>query len=772
MNYRHFFPTLVSSVLVLTSCSNNNIAGITDTGNPPNGQVRIAAANGEIRVSARKGARVSAYQEDYQPHVDNGYSSTVFLDNADSCTFSSLGSAVYNVLVWDSSAGLASFTTGIPANPSADIAVLDTLDSTASISGTVKHNNAPMDSTLVYVPGSPFFDKTDDQGSFSLSHAPAGTLTIRAYQGDMDKSVSNDMVFAGDTTASVNPNSAVSIDIAVDKKSEDAAKARRVIIIHSTDLSTWKKDAYSISSVSVLNDVMTVEVSYGGGCKKHEFNLLVVREETSENRARMVLSHNGNDDACEAAITRELRFDLTPLKQAFPNCTIMSLELDGYDGIPVPEFRPQNPASKKVSISATDGEIRVRARKGVRVSAYHEDYQPHVDSGYSSTVILDNADSCTFSSLGSAVYHVLVWDSSAGLASFTMAIPVNPSTDIAVLDTLDSTASISGTVKHNDAPMDSALVYVPGSPFFDQTDDQGSFSLGHAPAGTLTIRAYQGDMDQSVSSDMVLAGDTAISANPNSPVSVDIVVDKKSDRAAKSERVVFIDSTDLASWKRDACTISNVSICSDVITVQVSYSGGCKTHEFNLLVLEERSTESHSRLVLSHNSNDDGCEAAITRELHFDLTPLKQAFPNSKTMSLTLEDYTTFPSPQFHPNNLPMAPVFVDSTGFTNWKRDDYDFVKASICNDVLKLTITYGGGCNDHDFDLLVSPVIIKTKPPQMGIVLAHNSNDDLCKALLGQELLFNFTSIDSLAQSHGGGEFDILLAHKSRVDTISHTF
>lgn len=79
-------------------------------------------------------------------------------------------------------------------------------------------------------------------------------------------------------------------------------------------------DAYQIvGTPSVANDSLQVTVQYAGGCKRHEFSLHASRVfmESHPVQSRVVLHHDANGDTCRALLTRELQFDLTPLRDAW-----------------------------------------------------------------------------------------------------------------------------------------------------------------------------------------------------------------------------------------------------------------------------------------------------------------------------------------------------------------------------------------------------------------------------------------------------------------------
>ena len=95
----------------------------------------------------------------------------------------------------------------------------------------------------------------------------------------------------------------------------------------------------------------------------------------------------------------------------------------------------------------------------------------------------------------------------------------------------------------------------------------------------------------------------------------------------------------------DAYTINAATLQAGTLTLNVSYSGGCETHAFTL-VAEERFLESFPvqlHVSLAHNANSDTCEARITEDYHFDLTPLKEAYQlgyqtDTGTIVLRLKD--------------------------------------------------------------------------------------------------------------------------------------
>ena len=78
-------------------------------------------------------------------------------------------------------------------------------------------------------------------------------------------------------------------------------------------------DPYELNAAAIAGDVLTLEVSYAGGCRDHVFELLSsdTFQESAPVELGMVLFHNAGDDPCEAWLTEQLRFDLSPIRELF-----------------------------------------------------------------------------------------------------------------------------------------------------------------------------------------------------------------------------------------------------------------------------------------------------------------------------------------------------------------------------------------------------------------------------------------------------------------------
>jgi hypothetical protein len=113
------------------------------------------------------------------------------------------------------------------------------------------------------------------------------------------------------------------------------------------------------------------------------------------------------------------------------------------------------------------------------------------------------------------------------------------------------------------------------------------------------------------------------------------VVDLSNDYIGIGIQQILLESSSYENAPRDNVTFNQISLNGDRLIIDLSYGGGCRDHIFSLIgenVFME-SNPVRTNVVLSHDANDDPCEAWLTEELYFDLSPLKEAYQEAYSMS-------------------------------------------------------------------------------------------------------------------------------------------
>lgn len=116
--------------------------------------------------------------------------------------------------------------------------------------------------------------------------------------------------------------------------SKNMSKKNNVIVQPVTltnDFSSYARESSETQIINavVLDSTLTLNVSYNGGCKDHNFQLLgskMIQKSLPPIR-NLMLIHNANNDDCRELIERELKFNISDFK--YPQGDIM-LALQGY----------------------------------------------------------------------------------------------------------------------------------------------------------------------------------------------------------------------------------------------------------------------------------------------------------------------------------------------------------------------------------------------------------------------------------------------------------
>ena len=95
------------------------------------------------------------------------------------------------------------------------------------------------------------------------------------------------------------------------------------------------QDPFVLNDAAIAGDTLSLDLSYAGGCARHEF-ILVASElfrESDPVQLPLTLAHDANGDSCEAWLTQDYEFDLSLLRDRYrrvygdgPGRMVLSLE--------------------------------------------------------------------------------------------------------------------------------------------------------------------------------------------------------------------------------------------------------------------------------------------------------------------------------------------------------------------------------------------------------------------------------------------------------------
>lgn len=114
-----------------------------------------------------------------------------------------------------------------------------------------------------------------------------------------------------------------------------------IIVAQATGLEGFSLDPLDIVDARIDAGTLEVDVRYGGGCANHDLDAVAHTGWMESNPVRIgvAVTHDGRGDICDALVSRTLRFDLEPLKDAYgeaygPGNATLILQLEPGAGGP------------------------------------------------------------------------------------------------------------------------------------------------------------------------------------------------------------------------------------------------------------------------------------------------------------------------------------------------------------------------------------------------------------------------------------------------------
>ena len=175
--------TAVGTIALFCMCSMSPLAGGNSSQTGNNG-IAVAALAKTITGTTRPGVQVSIFGHAYLPYATPpGFCDSTFADDSGRFAFAAVPEGHVNLLVNDGLRGTAGFIRNIPVfADSAFTDTIDTLKHPGLLAGTATDSaGLALALSYVYVPGSPFYTVTRNDGQFLLGPLPAGCYEISLF---------------------------------------------------------------------------------------------------------------------------------------------------------------------------------------------------------------------------------------------------------------------------------------------------------------------------------------------------------------------------------------------------------------------------------------------------------------------------------------------------------------------------------------------------------------------------------------------------------------
>lgn len=102
-----------------------------------------------------------------------------------------------------------------------------------------------------------------------------------------------------------------------------------ILIEESSDIDTSSVQLapFNIDEKHITDDVLTLEITFSGGCKEHNFELYSTPPILYSNPpgTETYLIHDGNGDACRTLVHETLQYDISPVQDGERDVVIIGL---------------------------------------------------------------------------------------------------------------------------------------------------------------------------------------------------------------------------------------------------------------------------------------------------------------------------------------------------------------------------------------------------------------------------------------------------------------
>jgi hypothetical protein len=87
---------------------------------------------------------------------------------------------------------------------------------------------------------------------------------------------------------------------------------------------------------------------------------------------------------------------------------------------------------------------------------------------------------------------------------------------------------------------------------------------------------------------------------------------------------------------------------------------------------------------------------------------------------------------------------------------------------DYLVMGVSYSGGCETHEFDLISEGKFTATYPPEVEVKLMHHDHNDRCRSIVDERLYFDLSPL----QYSGTNKVRIRVLNMNTNQTIDYTY
>ena len=118
--------------------------------------------------------------------------------------------------------------------------------------------------------------------------------------------------------------------------------------------------------------------------------------------------------------------------------------------------------------------------------------------------------------------------------------------------------------------------------------------------------------------------------------------------------------------------------------------------------------------------------------------------------------------------------VLTEEIDSSNYHTDEFNFIMMGWDDkDTYTIEVEYGGGCEIHEFKLIIESAFMESNPVQTNALLSHNSKGDVCRAIIRDRLYFNFSPLKEIYRDAYQTDHGTIIIHLAGIsDPIEYSF
>lgn len=131
-------------------------------------------------------------------------------------------------------------------------------------------------------------------------------------------------------TSKTKKEDTVSKEDTVKKENSVTKDEVESIIVQQGFVKPVTSDMFDMVKTSIEGNILTIEVSYSGGCNEHEFKLYFdgSYKKSLPPKADFMLTHDNKGDACRSIVDKTLKFDIS--KAQYVGGKEMMVTVEGF----------------------------------------------------------------------------------------------------------------------------------------------------------------------------------------------------------------------------------------------------------------------------------------------------------------------------------------------------------------------------------------------------------------------------------------------------------